>query len=52
MEFISHHITPLVIYSLGADTHTSIHTDDLHRINFKKTGVSFGQYIHGLKTNE
>ena len=48
MGFISHHITLLVIYSLGGrqtdrqtdrqkDRQTDIHThtDDLHRINFK-----------------
>ena len=27
MDSISHHITPLVINSLGADTHTNTHTD-------------------------
>ena len=41
-EFISRHITPLVINSLGhghTHTHTNMHTDDPHRINFKKPGV-------------
>ena len=42
MGFISRHITPLVINSLvGRHTHanTHTHTDDPHRINFKKPGV-------------
>ena len=43
METISRHIMPLVINSLGADTHKQIHThthtDDPHRINFKKPGA-------------
>ena len=46
MESISHHITPLIINNLGADTHTNTHihthTDDPHRINFKKPGVVAG----------
>ena len=34
------HITPLVIYSLvGTDTHTNVHMDVPHRINFKKPGM-------------
>ena len=48
MESISHHITPLVINSLRVDTHTdaNTHTDDLHRINFKKPGMH--QLVAGL----
>ena len=45
MRFISHHVMPLVITSLGSrnththtHTHTNSHTNDLHRINFKKPG--------------
>ena len=42
MGSISHHITPLVINNLGGgDTHT--HTDNPHRINFKKPGVRWPQ---------
>ena len=48
---------PLVINSLGhghththAHTHTNMHTDDLHRINFKKSGaLATGQRTPGLK---
>ena len=39
MKSISCHITPLVINSLGGShthIHVNTHTDDLHRINFKK----------------
>ena len=41
MGFISYHITPLVIYSLGVDTHmhTNRHTNDPHRTTFKKPGA-------------
>ena len=44
MGFISHHITPLVINSLGrrythTHTHTRMHTDNPHRIYFKKQGT-------------
>ena len=54
MEFISHHISPLVIDSLGGghthththkhtSTHTNTqshtHTDNPHRTNFKKPGA-------------
>ena len=46
MGSISCHITPLVINSLRVDTHT--HTDDTHRINFKKPGAHL--YISN-KTN-
>ena len=57
MEFISHHITLLVIYSLGdrdththTHTHTNMHSDDPHRINFIKTRCmpAFGWYMPGL----
>ena len=41
MRSISHHITPLVINSLGCG-HTHTHTDDPHRINFKKPGGTPG----------
>ena len=46
MGSISSHITPLVINSLGGgDTYTHIyantHTDDPHRINFKKPGAGW-----------
>ena len=45
MESISHHITLLVINSLGGGhththTNTDTHTDDPHRMNFKKPGMS------------
>ena len=46
MESISHHITPLAINSLRADTHTHTHKckhtrmhRHLHRNNIKKPGV-------------
>ena len=46
MGSISRHITPLVINSLGgghththANTQIHTHTDDPHRINFKKPGT-------------
>ena len=52
MRFISSHIMKLVIYGLGrghthtrihththTHTHTNMHTDDPHRINFKKLGA-------------
>ena len=42
MESISHHITLLVINSLGGGhthTHANTHTDDPHRFNFKKPGA-------------
>ena len=41
MGFISRHITPLVINSLRAVTHTNTHTDDPQRINFKKPGAGW-----------
>ena len=50
MGFISHHITPLVINSLGGE-HTLTHTDDLHSINFKKPGgPACDRRTPGLKT--
>ena len=53
MGFISRHIMPLVINSLGhrhTDTDASTHTDNPHRINFKKPGECRPQAgIHGLK---
>ena len=51
MEFISRHIMPLVIDSLGGGhthTQTHTHTDDPHRINFKKPGA--GRHAPGLTT--
>ena len=52
MVFISHHVTPLVVYSLRgghtyahthacmhARTHAHTHADNLHAINFKEPGV-------------
>ena len=51
MGFISLHITPLVINSLGrGHTHTYTHTEDPHRINFKKPGALVaGWRMLGLK---
>ena len=55
MRSISRHIMPLVINSLGGGhirtyTHINMHTDDLHRINFKKPGeLACGQRAPGLK---
>ena len=65
MRSISHHIIPLVINSLGhghthththththKHTHTNMHTDDLHRINFKKPGEHWPQGgMSGLNTD-
>jgi len=43
---ISHHIMPLVINSLGTDTHTHTHTSIHHRQK------QFGQHVPGLKTQD
>ena len=39
LEFILCHITPLIIYSLGVDTHISTHIDDPHKIIYRKPGM-------------
>ena len=49
---ISHHITPLVIHSLGGG-HTDTHTHSRihpHRSDFKKPGARCGRHAPGLKT--
>ena len=48
MRDISYHIMPLVINSLGRG-HTHTHTDNPHRVNFKKQGV---RRLPGLKTDK
>ena len=49
MESISLHITPLVINSLGVDTHTHMYRR-LHKNNFKKPGApATGQRMPDLK---
>ena len=52
MRSISCRIMPLVINSLGrGHTHTNMHTDDPHRINFKKPGaLACGRHVPGLKS--
>ena len=51
MGFISHHITSLVIYSLGGGYIINTHTDDPHRINFKKPGMCWPQIEGHLSTS-
>ena len=51
MESISRHITPLVINSLGGG-HTHTHTDNPHRINFKKPGARRPQASARLVKND
>ena len=53
MESISHHITPLVIDSLGGGhTHANTHTDDPHMFNFKKPGARRPARTPGLKMKQ
>ena len=54
MESMSHHITPLVVDSLGGGhTHTRaqkyMHTDIHGQSNSKKPGTCCGQHAPGLK---
>ena len=51
MGFISCHITPLVIYSLGgghARTHTNTYADDLNRIGWHEPGLKISFTVKEL----